>query len=138
MAFASFMPATISSSFLWSTKAPYNGGIIAPPEIAMINKADAVFVNLPKPVNAKGQIAGHTKAFAIPKAATKRTDVNPEVYTIQNEQIIPKIALAFNAKYWLLYLGIKSVPNAYITTIAIKVNNVKNLASSTGMFKEIP
>ena len=57
--------------------------MIAPPEIAIINNADAVFVNFPRPFKVKGQIAGHTKAFAKPKAATNNTDVSPDVKIIQ-------------------------------------------------------
>ena len=66
--------------------------------MAMINNADAVLVNFPKPFSVNGQIAGQTKAFATPKAATKSTDVNPVVKTMQNESKIPRIALTFNAK----------------------------------------
>ena len=57
--------------------------MIAPPEMAIINNADAVFVNLPKPSNVKGHIAGQTRAFAIPKAATNNIEVNPVVFKIQ-------------------------------------------------------
>ena len=90
-----------------STIIPYNGGIIAPPEIAIINKAEAVFVNFPKPSNVKGHIAGHTKALAIPKAATNSTEVNPVVFKIHTLKIIPKTALDIKAVFCLTYLGIK-------------------------------
>jgi len=48
---------------------------MAPPEIAIINNAEAVLVNLPKPSNVKGQTAGQTKAFAIPNAATNNIEI---------------------------------------------------------------
>ncbi len=95
-----------------STSLPYNGGIIAPPEIAIISSADAVFVNFPNPFKVKGQIAGHTNAFAIPKAATNSTDVYPLENTMQKVNTIPKIALAFRANDCDIYLGIKKTPNA--------------------------
>ena len=63
----------------------------------MINRAEAVLVNLPKPLRVKGHTAGHTNALATPKAATNKTEVNPVVNTIQNDKIIPITALAFKA-----------------------------------------
>ena len=85
---------------------------MAPPEIAIINKAEAVFVNLPRPSKVSGQTAGQTNAFAIPRAATKSTDVNPFVSKMQTEKIIPKIALIIKAFFWLKYFGIKNTPTA--------------------------
>src|SRR5690606_12401210 len=117
---------------------PYSGGIIAPPEMAIISRADAVFVNFPRPVKAKGQMAGHTKALAIPKAATNSTDTNPFVKTIHNEKTIPNRALAFNAVAWLIYLGIKTTPKAYVATIAINVYKAKYLTCSIGISRAIP
>jgi len=40
--------------------------MIAPPAIAMIKNEEPTLVNLPNPEIAIGQIAGQTKAFAIP------------------------------------------------------------------------
>ena len=98
MASLSLNPRAISSASFPSTNLPYKGGIIAPPEIAIINNADAVFVNLPNPFKVNGHTAGQTKAFAIPKAATNTTEVNPVVKTIQKVNTRPNIALAFRAK----------------------------------------
>ena len=78
------MPWAIKSILFPSTNLPYSGGIIAPPEIAMINNAEAVLVNFPNPFKVKGHTAGQTNALAIPNPATKRTEVNPEVKTMQN------------------------------------------------------
>ena len=80
---------------LASTNLPYNGGIIAPPEIAITNNAEAVLVYFPKPSKVNGQTAGQTSAFAIPNAATNKIDVNPVVNKIQTLNIIPKVALIF-------------------------------------------
>ena len=63
---------------------------MAPPEIAIINKAEAVLVNFPRPSKVKGQTAGQTKALAIPNADTNTTEVNPVVFRIQIVKIIPK------------------------------------------------
>ena len=52
---------------------PYNKGNTAPPAIAIISMAEAVFVNLPRPVSASGHIAGHTSEFASPSSATNKT-----------------------------------------------------------------
>ncbi len=78
----------------------------------MIKSADPVFVNFPKPSNVRGQIAGQTKAFAIPKAATNKIETNPVVFKIQKLKIIPKRALAIKAVFCLRYLGIKNTPIA--------------------------
>ena len=78
----------------------------------MMSSAEAVLVNLPKPFKVKGHTAGHTKAFAIPKAATNKMEVNPVVKTIQKDSIIPIAALAFKAKVWLITFGIKTTPSA--------------------------
>ena len=94
---------------------------MAPPEIAMINKAEPVFVNFPKPSNVKGQIAGQTKAFAIPKPATNKTDIKPVVFKMQKLNTIPKIALAIKAVFCFTYFGIKKTPKAYVATIAKRV-----------------
>ena len=85
---------------------------MAPPEIAIINKADAVFVNLPRPSNVKGQTAGQTSALEMPKAATNKTDVNPVVINMQTLRIIPDIALSISAVPCLMYFGIKKTPAA--------------------------
>lgn len=57
-----------------SANLPQTGGKTAPPTIAIISSAEPVFINLPKPSIAKGQIAGHIKALAKPNKAIKRTD----------------------------------------------------------------
>ena len=85
---------------------------MAPPEMAMINKAEAVLVNFPKPCSVNGQTAGHTKAFEIPKAATNKTEVNPFVVKIQMLKIIPKAALILRAVPCFIYLGINTTPTA--------------------------
>ena len=95
-----------------STILPYKGGIIAPPEIAIINKAEAVFVNLPKPSKVKGHIAGQTKALAIPNDATNKMDVNPVVNNMQVLKTIPNKALILRAVPCFRYLGIKKTPKA--------------------------
>ena len=85
-------------------------GITAPPAIPTINKAEAVFVNLPKPLMANGQIAGHTNALAKPRMAIKNTEVNPEVKMAAIENTIPSIAENINAVDWDKYLGIVKMP----------------------------
>ena len=77
------IPDPTRDSFPLSTNLPYRGGIIAPPAIAIINNADAVLVWLPNPSSVRGQTAGQTKALAIPKAATNKTDVKPSVIRIK-------------------------------------------------------
>ncbi|MNY48405.1 hypothetical protein D3C86_1837380 [compost metagenome] len=95
-----------------STIFPYKGGITAPPEIAITNNAAPVLVNFPNPFRVKGQTAGQTKAFAIPNAATNKTEVNPVENTIQKDNIIPKTALTFRARACVIYFGIKNAPKA--------------------------
>ena len=70
---------------------------MAPPDMAMIKKAAPVLVNLPRPSMAKGQIAGHTKAFAIPKEATNKTEVKPQVLTMTKLRMIPSKPLNLKA-----------------------------------------
>ena len=90
-------PPESKSTFLVSTSLPYKGGIIAPPEIAIISKAEAVLVRLPNPLSVRGHTAGQTNALAIPNAATKNTEVAPLVLMMQSEKTIPKAALIFRA-----------------------------------------
>ena len=85
---------------------------MAPPEIAIINKAEAVLVNLPKPSKVKGHIAGQTKALAIPKDATNKMEVKPVVNNIHTLKTIPNIALILSAVPCFKYLGIKKTPRA--------------------------
>ena len=66
---------------------------MAPPEMAIISKAAAVLVCLPRPSKVKGHTAGQTSALAIPNAATKRTDVKPVVLIIQKLNTSPIVAL---------------------------------------------
>ena len=72
---------------------PYNNGNTAPPAIAIMIIAEAVFVNLPRPLIVNGQSAGHIKEFARPINATKRTvkgktSLNDEKVTISTNGII--------------------------------------------------
>jgi len=72
---------------------PYINGNIAPPAIAIMIIAEAVFVNLPRPLIVNGQSAGHIKEFARPISATKRTvkgktSLNGEKVTISTNGII--------------------------------------------------
>ena len=47
-------------------------GMVAPPNIPMINRAEPVLVNFPSPSNANGQIAGHIRELDNPSRAMKR------------------------------------------------------------------
>lgn len=65
---------------------------MAPPEIAMISKAEPVFMKRPRFDNASGQIAGQTNALAKPNNATKMTEVIPDVKITPNEKTTPNMA----------------------------------------------
>ena len=72
---------------------PYSNGNTAPPAMAIMIIAEAVFVNLPRPVIVNGQSAGHIKEFARPINATKRTvkgktSLNGEKVTISTNGIM--------------------------------------------------
>lgn len=75
-----------------SENLPQTRGKIAPPAIAITNNADAVFVNLPKPSRAKGQIAGQTSAFAKPSKATNNTEIVAGENKTMTENTTPRIA----------------------------------------------
>ena len=77
---------------------------MAPPEIAIINNAEAVFVNLPKPSKVNGQIAGQTKAFAKPKAATNLDEMDNDKSSRQASFILQIILAAFFQFLWMKQL----------------------------------
>ncbi len=54
-----------------SFKVVYKIGTNAPPAIPIISNADPVLVNLPRPLMANGNIAGHISAFDKPSNAIK-------------------------------------------------------------------
>jgi hypothetical protein len=85
---------------------------MAPPEIAIIKSADPVLVNSSKPSKVKGQIAGHTNVFAVPKAAANKTEIYPVVFRMQQLKMIPKMALAIKAVFCCAYFEIKKTPTA--------------------------
>ena len=133
----------ISASF------PYNNGRIAPPAIAIMIIAEAVFVNLPRPFIVIGHSAGHISEFARPIKATKRTvkgktSFNGEKVTISingivkvrwegliiaaRAKITPRIAQIFNAVTCLIYFGISIIPRRYPIIMLSNVREVKYFA----------
>ena len=66
--------------------------MMAPPEIPITNSAEAIFVNLPKPLKANGHKAGQITAFAKPRTAIHITDVKPVVTNAIAVTTIPKLA----------------------------------------------
>ena len=76
---------------------PYSGGKTAPPTIPIINNAAPIFVNLPRPLIAKGQIAGHITAFEKPSNAKQKTAIIPVVKMASNTSTIDKTTLQTNA-----------------------------------------
>jgi len=95
--------------------------MIAPPAIAMIKNDDPTLVNLPKPAIAKGQIAGHTSAFAKPNNEMHKTDVNPSVKIAPRPKASPTIAEILKAFSCDKYFGMQKIPITYPTNMAIKV-----------------
>ena len=93
---------------------------------------DAALVNLPTPLSANGQIAGHISELTKPRRATQYSEVIPDVKTIPKVKSIPNIAQIFNAASYLIYLGIAMIPIMYPITMDIMVSPVKNFASDKG------
>ena len=60
--------------FQISERCPYTKGRMAPPAIAMINKADPILVNLPRPLIANGKMEGHINELAKPNKAMNATE----------------------------------------------------------------
>ena len=96
--------------FQSSESLPYINGKMAPPAIAMINKAEPILVNLPSPVMANGKMAGHIRELASPNAAMKPTEKYPEVTIAATEKTIPSKAQIFNAFDCERYFGIVKIP----------------------------
>lgn len=67
-------------------------GMIAPPAMPTISRAEPVRVNLPNPSMANGQIAGQIKALANPSKAMNRTDMYPSVNMARALNIKPNTA----------------------------------------------
>ena len=109
---------------------PYNNGMVAPPAIAIIIKAEPIFKYFPNPLTASGQMAGHIMELANPKAAIKSTDVYPLVDMAMEVNITPRMVKYLRAFCWEIYLGMAIIPKKYPTIIATSVNDEKNLASS--------
>lgn len=78
--------------------------------MAIIKNAAAVFVNLPTPFNARGQIQGQLSALQKPNAIMNKTEVNPLVQIAPIEKQIPKKAQAASALLCAINLGIITVP----------------------------
>ena len=127
---------------------------MAPPAIAIMIIAEAVFVNLPSPFIVNGQSAGHIKEFARPISATKRTvkgktSFNGENVTISINGIVkikcagviiaastkmtPRIEQIFNAVTCLIYFGISIIPKRYPTIMLSNVREVKYFAEFMGI-----
>jgi len=71
----------------------------------IINNADPILRNLPKPSMANGQIAGHMIELANPNAAINRTEVNPLVNIAMIENMTPRIAKYLSALACEINLG---------------------------------
>ena len=89
---------------------PYSNGKIAPPAIAMINKAEPILVNLPNPVMANGKMAGHINELARPSAAMKPTEIYPWVAIAATEKTMPSNAHIFSAFDCERYFGMVKIP----------------------------
>ena len=75
----------------------YRIGNMASPAMAMISNAAAVFVNLPTPVRASGQMQGQLRALQKPMAITNETETIPLVKIAPIEKQIPRKAQAASA-----------------------------------------
>ena len=91
---------------------PYNKGMVAPPAIAIIIKAEPIFKYFPNPLMARGQMAGHIMELANPKAAIKSTDVNPLVDIAIAVNTTPRMAKYLRAFCWEIYLGMAIIPKS--------------------------
>lgn len=83
--------------FVISLKYPYASGRSAPPAIPIINNADPVFVNFPKPSKDSGQMHGHIRVFAKLNNTTKAIDTPPLVSSAQKVNTIPRTVLTMSA-----------------------------------------
>jgi hypothetical protein len=83
---------------------------MAPPPIAIINSEDPVFVNLPNPSIANGQIDGQINELANPNNEIKTTDNTPDVNNAITANEIPAMAESFNAFSCLMKRGMQIIP----------------------------
>jgi len=75
-----------------SVNKPYNGGIIAPPTIAVHNNPDAFGFNSPKPSIAKVKIVGNIIELNKPTARMLHIDIKPVVLIEIRIKVIAKVA----------------------------------------------
>ncbi len=83
---------------------------MAPPPIAIINNEDPVFVNLPNPSIANGQIEGQINELANPSNEIKTTDTIPDVNNANTANEIPARADSFKAVSCFMKRGIQMMP----------------------------